>query len=109
MLRSPKVATPATAATLVVPVRPVPLYNDTVTTPVKSVATAPNASSAATCTAGVMGTPTVVVDGCTVNASCVAAPASPELGGSPDIALIGVIVAPLSSNTVHPGRGFRRR
>ena len=45
------------------------------TSPVKFGSTLPWASSAVTCTAGVMAAPAVLLVGCTVNASRVAAPA----------------------------------
>src|SRR5262245_29217519 len=78
MLRSLKVATPATAVTDFVPdsVPPagfVPIA--TVTLPVNPVATLPRTSFAVTCTAGVIWAPAVVVPGCTVNTSWVAPPA----------------------------------
>ena len=69
-------ATPATAATVVVPERVPPpglLPIATVTLPVNA-AVFPCASRAVTCTAGVIATPAVAGPGCTVNTSCVAAP-----------------------------------
>src|SRR5437016_9799565 len=71
------VATPATAATVVVPERvPLPGFAPSaiVTLPVKPVAVFPCPSSAVTCTAGVMDAPAAVLVGSIVNASCVAAP-----------------------------------
>src|SRR5207245_11734471 len=71
------VATPADAATVVVPDRvPAPGFapNATLTLPVNCVAVLPSASRTVTCTAGVIATPAVVVPGCSVNASWVAAP-----------------------------------
>src|SRR5436190_23584835 len=71
------VATPATAATVVVPERvPLPGFAPSaiVTLPVKPVAVFPCPSSAVTCTAGVMDAPAAVLDGSIVNASRVAAP-----------------------------------
>src|SRR5438034_199002 len=77
MLTPGNVATPATAATFVVPER-VPLPGFAPTRPasflVKPVAVFPCPSSAVTCTAGVMDAPAAVLLGCVVNASCVAAP-----------------------------------
>ena len=78
MLKVENVATPLTAATLVVPDRVAPpgfTPSATVTVPVKSVATLPWASRAVTCTAGVSVAPAAVFVGCTVTASWVAAPA----------------------------------
>ena len=68
-------ATPPTAATIVVPesVPPagfVPIA--TVTLPVKSGTTFPEASCAVICSAGVIGAPAVAVEGSTVNTSRVA-------------------------------------
>src|SRR6266849_2370363 len=79
MNRVPKVATPATAATAVVPpstapLVPVPGVRATVTVPVKVGTGFPNASSAVTFTAGVIWRSATVVTGCTVNASRVAVP-----------------------------------
>src|SRR5438094_3986718 len=76
MLSVPNVATPATAACVVVPdsVPPPPLLPiATDTLPVNPVATLPNASSTVTCTAGVMGEPAETSVGCVVKASCLAA------------------------------------
>src|SRR6266700_1075380 len=79
MLRSENVATPATAAMVVVP-DSVPLLGlvpiATVTLLVNPVAVFPWASRAVTWTAGVMATPAVVLLGGTVNTRCVAAPAA---------------------------------
>src|SRR5436309_13238956 len=91
MLSPGNVATPATAATVVVPERvPLPGFapSATVTLPVKPVAVFPCPSSAVTCTAGVMDAPAAVLLGCVVNASCVAVPGAtvnaalvtPEIG-----------------------------
>ena len=79
MLRLANVATPFTACAVVVPesVPPagfVPIA--TVTLPAKLVTGLPNTSSAVTCTAGVIGDPAVVVPGCTVKTSRVAATAT---------------------------------
>src|ERR1700756_1065389 len=76
MLSVPNVATPATAACVVVPDSvppPALLPIAAVTLPVNPVATLPNASSAATCTAGVMGETAETSVGRTVKASCLAA------------------------------------
>src|SRR5512140_1788387 len=72
MDRLENVATPLTADTVVVPdsVPPpglVPIA--TVTRPFKLVTVLPNASCAATCTAGEIATPAVALVGCTVKAS----------------------------------------
>src|SRR5712692_1707857 len=79
MNRVPKVATPFTAVTAVVPpstapLVPVPAVTATVTVPVKLGTGFPNASSAVTFTAGVIWRSATVVTGCTVNASRVAVP-----------------------------------
>src|SRR5690349_10723385 len=76
-VRSPKLATPFTAATVVVPPSVLPpglLPNDTVTLPVKVGTRLFAASSAVSCTAGLIAIPATVFDGCTVKASWVAAP-----------------------------------
>src|SRR5439155_415147 len=78
MLRLAKLATPSTAATLVVPpsVAPVGFAPRTiVTSPVKLETTFPRASNAVTCTAGVMTLPAGAPCGCTVNPSWAAAAA----------------------------------
>src|SRR5438034_9162063 len=78
MLRSEKVATPLTAATVVVPER-VPLAGlvpiATVMLVVAVVTVLPWASWTATCTAGVIAAPAAVLLGCTVKTSFAAAPA----------------------------------
>src|SRR2546427_354565 len=77
MLSPGNVATPATAATAVVPERvPLPRFapGAAVTVHVKPVAVIPCPSSAVTCTAGVRDAPAAVLVGSIVNASCVAAP-----------------------------------
>src|SRR5512143_1478566 len=77
MLRVEKVATPATAATVVVPDSvPPPGFAPIamVTLPVNAVAVFPKPSRAVTWTAGVMTPPALEVVGCTVKASCVAEP-----------------------------------
>src|SRR6266849_2715587 len=73
----PKVATPFSAATTVVPpsTAPFPATSATVTVPVKLGTGFPNASSAVTFTAGVIWRSATVVTGCTVNANRVASPA----------------------------------
>src|SRR5437667_4657944 len=76
-VRSPKLATPLTAATVVVPPKVLPpglLPSATVTGPVKLGTTLLAASRALTCTAGLIAAPATVVDGCTVNTSWVAVP-----------------------------------
>src|SRR2546422_1326045 len=83
MLRLEKVATPLTAATVVVPetVPPagfVPIA--TVTLPVNPGTVLLMASSAATSTGGATCAPAVAVVGCMVKASCVAAPGSMSNG-----------------------------
>src|SRR5437762_7092743 len=78
MLNVENVATPPLAATVVVPASVPPLGFvpiATVTFPVKPVAVLLLASSAVTCTAGVIAVPADVVLGCTENTSCVAVPA----------------------------------
>src|SRR2546427_2139983 len=78
MLSPGNVATPAPAATAVVPERvPLPGFapSPTVTLPVKPVAVFPCPSSAVTCTAGVIPAPATVLLGWTLKLSCVAAPA----------------------------------
>src|ERR1051325_5194963 len=77
MLRSANVATPATAATDVVPDNVPPdgfAPIATVTTPVNPVAVLPKPSRAVTCTAGVIVAPAEVIVGWAVNTTCVAAP-----------------------------------
>src|SRR6266508_4152739 len=79
MLSAAKLAAPSTAATVVVPasvaaLAPVPAVIATVTSPVKPRTGFPHASHAATCTAGVSGTPAVPLLGCPPNTSCVAGP-----------------------------------
>ena len=82
MDRSENVATPATAATVLVPESvPPPGFALagilSVTFPVNCVTVLPNASCAVTCTGGVITAPAGVLLGGAVNASCVAAPAVP--------------------------------
>src|SRR5437763_14215420 len=77
MLRVENVATPATAATVVVPARAPPpgfVPIAAVTLPLNPVAVLPCASWTVTCTAGVIVAPAAVLLGCTLNTSCVAAP-----------------------------------
>src|SRR5437773_2509678 len=78
MLRPGNLATPATAATVLVPDK-VPLLGfvpiATVMFPVNPLAVLPLASWAVTSTAGVIAAPAVVVLGCTLNTNCVAPPA----------------------------------
>src|SRR5579859_8186286 len=91
MLKSPKVATPFTGATVLVPDRVPgmsvpPLCPMAIVTESPKLATAlPNASSAVTCTAGAIATRGSVVRGCTVKTRCsgglsASAPASHECG-----------------------------
>src|SRR6266566_4025460 len=78
MLNVENVATPPLAATVVVPASVPPLGFvpiATVTFSVNPVAVLLLASSAVTCTAGVIAAPADVVLGCTENTSCVAVPA----------------------------------
>ena len=89
-LRSPKVATPATAGTARVPDSVEPpglLAIANVTVPVKPSATFPSASRAVTTTAGAIGCPVSAPAGCTVNVNCVA-------GAS--VMLNAALVAPVS-------------
>src|SRR5687767_8830237 len=77
-LRLPKAATPDTALTVVVPERVDPpglLSSATVMARVSPVTVLPNASCTATRTGGAMGVFTEALDGCTVKASRVGAPA----------------------------------
>src|SRR5213592_2307614 len=78
MLNPEKVATPATAAMVLVPDK-VPLLGfvpiATVMFPVNPVAVFPLPSWAVTSTAGVIAVPAVVVLGCTLNTNCAAEPA----------------------------------
>src|SRR5436189_34727 len=77
MLSPEKLATPATAATVLVPDK-VPVLGfvpiATVIFPVNPVAVLPLPSWAVTSTAGVIAVPAVVVLGCTLNTNCVAEP-----------------------------------
>src|SRR6266576_2007542 len=78
MLSPGNVASPATAATVLVPDKvPVPGFVPiaTVMFPVNPLAVLPLASWAVTWTAGVIAAPAVVVLGCTENTNCVAVPA----------------------------------
>src|SRR5947209_8991466 len=85
MLRSEKVATPLTAATVVVPER-VPLAGlvpiATVMLVVAVVTVLPWASWTATCTAGVIAAPAAALLGCTVKASFATGP-TPILNALP--------------------------
>src|SRR5438034_9508746 len=77
MERSPRVATPLTADTVVLPESVPPdglLPSATVTGPVKVGTALPSASCAATFTAGAIWWPAVVVPGWTANARRVAGP-----------------------------------
>src|SRR5207237_7818973 len=76
-LKSTKLATPFTAATVVVPLSVLPpglLPSATVTLPVKLGTGFPAGSSAVTCTAGLIAATPTVFDGCTVKASWVGVP-----------------------------------
>src|ERR1043166_5418317 len=78
MFRVGKLATPATAVTVVVPDRAPPdgfAWIVAVISPVNPVAVLPSASRAVTWTAGAMAAPASVLVGWTVMASCVADPA----------------------------------
>src|SRR5439155_1668651 len=78
VLRPGKGATPATAATVLVPDKvPMPGFVPiaTVMFPVNPVAVLPLPSWAVTSTAGVIAVPAVVVLGCTLNTNCAAEPA----------------------------------
>src|SRR2546425_970586 len=77
MLRFAKVATPLTAATVVVPLRnhlAASVLFAIVLLVVPPVSVLPWASWTATCTAGVIAAPAAVLLGCTVKASFAAAP-----------------------------------
>src|SRR3989442_14873413 len=77
MLRLAKLATPLTAGPVVVPASVPPLGfvpRATATQPANPVATLPPASSAATCTAGVIAGPAAAFLGCTLKTNWVAAP-----------------------------------
>src|SRR2546428_7910911 len=83
-LKSTNVATPFTAATGVVPLRIAPpgfVPSAIVTLPVKLGTGFPAASSAVTCTAGLIAAPASVVDGWTVKASWVAGSGVSRVGG----------------------------
>ena len=72
-----KLATPFTAASVVVPPSVLPpglVPSDIVTSPVKPGTRLPAGSSAVTWTAGLIAAPATVLDGCTVKASRVAVP-----------------------------------
>src|SRR5713101_4000635 len=107
MLNVAKVATPPTAATVVVPARvaplvPVPAAIATVTLPTKVGTKLPKASCALTCTAGVIVAAAGVVVGCTVNASTLAAAgvmlkAVLATAGSPLAVAVNVYPVPLTS------------
>ena len=90
MLKVEKVATPATAVTVVAPASVPPpgsTPSATVTLPVNPVATFPLASSAVTATAGLSVRPAAAVLGCVVKMTWLAAPA---------VILNGVLVAGVS-------------
>src|SRR5690349_24030265 len=92
MLRVENVATPLTAAIPLVPDNDPPpgfVPIATVTVPVNAVTGFPNASSAVTCTGGLIATVCSALVGCTVNTSWLAAP------GVTVTVAVGVIVMPL--------------
>src|SRR5437764_12125689 len=98
MLSPEKVATPATAATVLVPDR-VPVLGfvpiATVMFPVNPLAVLPPASWAVTSTAGVIAVAAVVVLGCTENTNWVAVPAvilNAEIGRASCRGAVGVWV-----------------
>src|SRR2546425_11643801 len=93
MLSPGNVATPATAATVVVPERvPLPGFapSATVTLPVKAGSVLPSASSAVTCRAGVIDAPAAGLVGRPVDTSCGARP------GAKDYDALVVPVAPVA-------------
>src|SRR5260370_31344754 len=95
MLRLLNVATPPTAASVVVP-ESVPAAGlvpiATVTLPVNPVTRFPRGSRALTCTAGAIARPAVVVAGCTVNTSWLGA-----AGGMVNAVLVaGLRLAPVA-------------
>ena len=92
-VRVAKLATPFTAAIVVVPPSVEPpglLPSTTLTFPVKPGTGFPAGSSAVTWTAGLIAAPATVVEGCTVKASCVAVP------GVMSNALLVIVVKPLA-------------
>src|SRR5215831_3383138 len=100
MLRSGNVATPATAAIDFVPDNPPPpgfVPIATVIVPLNPIAVLPKPSRAVTFTAGVIAAPASVVDGGTVNSSCVAAPGTMSNG-----ALVAFVRPPLVAVSVYP-------
>src|SRR5205809_1071886 len=103
MLNVENVATPPLAAMVVVPASvPLPGFVPitTVTFPVKPLAVLLLASSAVTCTAGVIAAPADVVLGCTVNTSVAAVPAvilNAVLVGRPAPGTVVVSTAPTLS------------
>src|SRR5713226_7658127 len=96
MLSAAKVATPATAVTVVVPARrPKPglVPRAPVTVPVNAVATFPCASSAVTTTAGVIVAPATALVGCVVNTNFAA---------GPGLTLNAALVAPVTLAVAPP-------
>src|SRR5437867_13254363 len=90
MLKLAKLATPSTAVAVVGAERvPPPGFTtiDMATVPANPVAVLPSASRAVTWTAGVTAAPAVVLVGCTVNTSVLAAPG---------VTLHGLLTAPAS-------------
>src|SRR5438128_12129500 len=100
MLRSEKVATPLTAATVVVPER-VPLAGlvpiATVMLVVAVVTVLPWASWTATCTAGVIAAPAAALLGCTVKTSFAAGPTLVGTTGPPPLPEHAPGAAPVSA------------
>src|SRR6185295_14515440 len=97
MDRLASVATPFTAATVVVPESAPPpglVPIATVMLAVELVTVLLNASCTVTCTAGAMATPAVALDGCTVNASLVAA--AGVMVKAPEVAPVSGDDAPVS-------------
>src|SRR6266566_563927 len=110
MRKSPKLATPLTAATLVVPPRVAPpglLPNDTDTVPVNAGTGFPAGSSAVTWTAGVIVWPATVVAGWPVNATCVAEPGL--IAKDSLVAPVSPDAATVSARTARATRRMRER
>src|SRR5947209_20461328 len=113
MDRSENVATPATAATVLVPDRvPPPGFEfagiASVMFPVNCVAVLPNWSRAVTCTGGEIAAPAGVLLGGTVNAICVAVPAVPAAVKVTGLPVIPVPEAAAVRVMVPTGRPTRR-
>src|SRR5688572_11893020 len=101
MMSVSKVATPATAATVVLPESVLPrgwFASATATFRVKPVAMLPCASSAVTCTGGVSVSPAVaLLGGCTVNTNALAAP-----GVMSNAPLVASVSSPALATSVYP-------